>query len=61
MKGVIPLITWRINTNINKLTLAYGNEKYIPSFRAVALFPSQSRTGEKPRTVQGSAEVFEQN
>ena len=55
-KGVIPLITWRINKNINKLTL----EKYVPSFRAVALFPSQRRTGEKPRTVQGSAEVVEQ-
>ena len=41
-KGVIPLITRRINKNINKLTL----EKYIPSFRAVALFPSQQhRTG----------------
>ena len=36
-KGVIPLITRRINKNINKLTL----ENYIPSFRAVALFPSQ--------------------
>ena len=59
-KGVIPLITRRINKNINKRTLAYGNEKYIPSFRAVALFPSQRRTGEKPRTVQGSAKVVEQ-
>ena len=35
-------------------------KKYIPSFRAVALFPSQRRTGEKPRTVQGSVEVVEQ-
>ena len=56
-KGVIPLITRRINKNINKLTL----ENYIPSFRAVALFPSQlRRTGEKPRTEQGSAQVVEQ-
>ena len=45
-KGVIPLITRRINKNINKLTL----EKYIPSFRGVALFPSQlRRAGGKPR------------
>jgi len=45
---------------MNRWTLAYGNEKYIPSFHAVALLPSQRRTGEKPRTVQGSAEVVEQ-
>ena len=50
-KGVIPLITRRINKNINKRTL----EKYVLSVRAVALFPSQlRRTGGKPRTEQGS-------
>ena len=53
-KGVIPLITRRINKNI-KRSLAYGNEKYIPSFRAVALFPSQRRTGEKPRKASDSS------
>ena len=53
-KGVIPLITRRINKNMNGLRAlgAYGNEKYIPPFHAVALrshgrsLPSQRRTGE---------------
>ena len=58
-KGVIPLITRRINKNINKRTLAYGNENIFHR-GADALFPSQRRTGEKPRTEQGSAEMAEQ-
>ena len=51
LKGVIALITQRINKNMNRWTLAYGNEKYIPSLHAVALLPSQRRTGETPQEV----------